>query len=197
MSRCEKEETACHDAAPSQRLLGCLLALLLNVLDTSARAIVIVVELVECPEITTEAQSETSCICDQILEASRLSSFAFLIWGRSDRLFSAAILTWWMQEARCVVGLLVGIPAQYRGRHPNPLSVARHTKLIQGSDVASTLWKTIRGHEALVTALQGDLRVTRQHWPVLCMCSAVFPDVVAREFLRCGLQELSVGAVQL
>ena len=54
----KEEEAACHDAAPSQRLLGGLLALLLHVLDTSARAIVVVIELVECSEITTKAQGE-------------------------------------------------------------------------------------------------------------------------------------------
>ena len=56
----KEEETACHDAAPSQRLLGGLLALLLNVLDTSARAIVVMVELVErteCPPVSTPLQA--------------------------------------------------------------------------------------------------------------------------------------------
>jgi pheromone shutdown protein TraB len=42
----KEKEAARHDAAPSQRLLGGLLALLLNVLDAGAGAIVIVVELV-------------------------------------------------------------------------------------------------------------------------------------------------------
>ena len=153
----KEEETACHDAASSQRILGGFLALFLNVFDTSARAIVVVVELVECTEITTEAQGETFCICDEVLEASRLSSSVCFIWGRSDRLFSTAIFTWGVHEARDVVAVRVGIPARCRGRHLYPLSVARHTNLIQGSDVASTLWKTIRGHEAMVTALQGDL----------------------------------------
>ena len=42
----KEKGAARHDAAPSQRLLGGLLALLLDILDAGAGAIVIVVELV-------------------------------------------------------------------------------------------------------------------------------------------------------
>ena len=42
----KEKEAARHDAAPSQRLLGGLLTLLLDILDAGAGATVIVVELV-------------------------------------------------------------------------------------------------------------------------------------------------------
>jgi len=106
----EEKEAACHDAAPSQRLLGGLLALLLNVLDASAGAIVVVVELVERSEIPTEAQGKTLCVCDQVPEARRLSSSAFLIWEWCDRLFNTAIISWRVREACDLVTLFVGVP---------------------------------------------------------------------------------------
>ena len=168
----EEKEAACHDAAPSQRLLGGLLALLLNVLDASAGAIVVVVELVERSEIPTEAQSKTLCVRHQVPEACRL--------------FSAAIISWRVREACGPATLLDGVPGERLGP-ATLLSVACHANLIQGSDVAYTLWKTIRRHEALVTALQGNLRVARLHWPLLRVCPAVLSDVMARELLRCRL----------
>ena len=85
-------------------------ALLLNVLDASAGAIVVVVELVERSEIPTEAQGKTLCVCDQVPEARRLSSSAFLIWEWCDRLFNAAIISWRVREACDPVTLLVGVP---------------------------------------------------------------------------------------
>ena len=75
----KEKEAARHDAAPSQRLLGGLLALLLDVLDAGAGAIGIVVELVEGTEITTETQGEASGVCDEILEIHRLCSSAVLL----------------------------------------------------------------------------------------------------------------------
>ena len=42
----------------------------------------------------------TTAVCDEALEARRLSSSAFLIWGRCDRLFSTAIISWWVHKAR-------------------------------------------------------------------------------------------------
>ena len=169
----EEKEAACHDAAPSQRLLGGLLALLLNVLDASAGAIVVVVELVERSEIPTEAQSKTLCVRHQVPEACRL--------------FSAAIISWRVREACGPATLLDGVPGERLGRHLNPVSVACHANLIQEGDVTDTLWKTIRRHEALVTALQGNLRVARLHWPLHRVCPAVLSDVMARELLRCRL----------
>jgi hypothetical protein len=75
----EKKEAARHDTASSQGLLGGLLALLLNILDTGAGAIMVVVELVEGSEITTETQSEATGVCDEVLEIDRLSSSAVLL----------------------------------------------------------------------------------------------------------------------
>ena len=77
----EEKEAARHDTAPSQGLLGGLLALLLNILDTGAGAIMVVVELVEGSEITTETQSEATGVCDEVLEIHRLSSSAVLLMG--------------------------------------------------------------------------------------------------------------------
>lgn len=62
-----------------------------------------------------------------------------------------------MRKARDPITLLLGVPAERLGRHRNPLSLVRHAKLIQGSDAADTLWKTIRWHEAVMTALQRHL----------------------------------------
>lgn len=89
-----------------------VLALLLHVLDTGARAIVVVVELVQCSKIATETQGEALCVRDKVLEACRLFSAAVTMCGPHDRLFSTATLGWKLREARDVVALLVGVPAQ-------------------------------------------------------------------------------------
>jgi hypothetical protein len=75
----KEEKAASDDSAPSQRFLRRLLALLLHIFDTGARAIVIVVKLVQCSKITTEAQSERLCVCDIVLESRRLFSTALII----------------------------------------------------------------------------------------------------------------------
>ena len=41
----------------------------------------VVVELVEGSEITTETQSEATGVCDEVLEIHRLSSSAVLLMG--------------------------------------------------------------------------------------------------------------------
>ena len=117
----------------------------------------IVVKLVQCSKITTEAQSESLCVCDILLESRRLFSTALIIWGLCDRLFCMAIVRWSAHEAGDPNALLVGAPTQRLGWYHNPHSVAGHADLIQGDNVADALWKTIRRHKTLVTALQGHL----------------------------------------
>ena len=51
----EVEEATCDHQALPERILGCFFALL-HVFDARAGAIVVVIELVECPEVATEAE---------------------------------------------------------------------------------------------------------------------------------------------
>ncbi len=117
----------------------------------------ILVKLVQCPKITTQALSESLCVCDIFLESRRLSSTALIIWGLCDVLFCMAIVRWSAHQAGDPNALLVCESTQRLGWFHNPHSVAGHADLIQGDDVADALWKTIRRHKTLVTALQGHL----------------------------------------
>ena len=144
-------------SAPSQSFLRRVFAIFLNVFDTSSRAIVVLIELVHCSEITTVAQAETFAIADIILKIHRLFSTGVVVWEECARLFSIVIPNWAVREAHDPVGLVVGDPAQRLSWHLNLWSVAGHAHFIQGDDVADALWKTIRRHKALVTTLQGHL----------------------------------------
>ena len=70
----EEEETASDDPATSKCLLCCCLVLLLHVFHTSARAVVIVIQLVQCSEVTTVAHCESISIGNILLDANRLLS---------------------------------------------------------------------------------------------------------------------------
>ena len=70
----EETKTTSDDIAMSQCRLCCFLAFLLHVFHTSARAVVIVIQLVQRSEVTRVAQCESISVGNMILDANKLSS---------------------------------------------------------------------------------------------------------------------------
>ena len=127
------------------------------IFDASASAIVVVVKQVQCSKITTEAQSECLDVFDILLKSRRLFSSALLIWGVCDKLISMVIVRWSAHDADDPNALLFSAPTKRLGWYHDSHGVTGHADFIQGNNVADALWKTIRRHKTLVTALQGHL----------------------------------------
>ena len=70
----EEEKTTSDDIAMSKCLLCCFLAFILHVFHTSARAVVIVIQLVQRSEVSSVAHCESISIGNIDLDANRLFS---------------------------------------------------------------------------------------------------------------------------
>ena len=60
-------ESACHDLTLSESVLGGITSLLCDIFDASVRAIVIMIKLMQCSEVSAEAQSKAVGVLDYIL----------------------------------------------------------------------------------------------------------------------------------
>jgi len=140
-----KEESARHDLAFSKSFLCSIAALLCNVFDARGGAIMVMVKLMQCSEISTITQRKQASILDDILTRRRLCNTAEACCG------------WAYAWSSNVVSIFVYHPVWWKSIWRSVCISAVHSDFIQYFSCPEILRKSVRWHEALMATLQRGL----------------------------------------
>ena len=149
------------------------------------RAVVIMIELVKRPKITTERQRPCVCISSLAVQHSQAVQHC------------DGILDIIVSKSGCMLTFRIHIPLWKRCFGALAFWVLRHAQLIQHSNAANALRQSVRRCQALMATLQRHLRLHRPRIPFFLCGSSVLQDMVPEQLVLRGHEQRLHRSIQL